>query len=221
METSLHRGLKEHFAARSGAGGRLEVAQAGFRIDAIDAEGVLIEVQSGPLSPLRPKLARLLADPATRVRVVKPVVIRRRVVRRSSAGGPDLSARMSPRVGSLLDVFDDLVGLAKLFPTAGLRVDVLGVLIDEIRVPTRRRPGYRVVDRVLREVLSTVTLEDAVDLWALIPPDLPDPFTTRDLALHLRRSPALAQRVAYCLRHSGAAETVGKSGPFALYRRPD
>ena len=60
METSLHRSLKDRYA--SGEDHRREVSIAGFRVDAIDDSGRLIEIQSGALGPLCAKLRRLLPD---------------------------------------------------------------------------------------------------------------------------------------------------------------
>jgi hypothetical protein len=219
VETSLHRQLKERYGPA--AGGRLEVALEGFRIDAVAADGALVEVQSGPLGPLKPKLGRLL--PAHRVQVIKPVVLTRRLIRRTRRDGADLPARLSPRRGTLIDVFEDLVGLAPLFPHPNLGVDVLAVEIDEVRLVRRRRPGYTVLDRRLHAVVASVSLRQGRDLWALLPGDLPDPFTTRDLADHLRRPLAFAQRVAYCLRSAGAVAVVGKQGNrrvYAIAQRP-
>ncbi len=190
---------------------------AGFRVDAIEPDGTLVEVQSAALGPLRGKLSRLL--PTHRVRVVKPMVVARRIVRRARPGGPDLGARLSPCRGAILDVFDDLVGLATVFPHPNLRVDVLGVAIDEVRIPRGRRPGYGVVDRRLREVVQTAELRVAVDLWDLLPEEPAGTFTTRDLAEIAGRSEAFAQRVAYGLRLSGAAEVVGKRGNRLVYQR--
>jgi len=45
METSLHRALKDQYG--SGWGGRTEVTLKGFRIDAVDGAGLLVEIQSG------------------------------------------------------------------------------------------------------------------------------------------------------------------------------
>ena len=53
METSLHRTLKERYAA--GGSGRPEVVVERFRVDAVDESGRLVEVQSGALGPLRGK----------------------------------------------------------------------------------------------------------------------------------------------------------------------
>lgn len=217
MESTLHSQLKEWYGPQ--CGGRSEVMVAGFRIDAVAPDGRLIEVQSGALGPLRGKLARLLRE--YRVRVVKPVVVRRRIVRRASRDGVDLSARRSPTRGLALDVFDDLVGLARVFPHPNLGIDVVSVEVDEVRTPRRRRPGYAVADRLLRGVLGSVALREAHDLWSLIPGGdrLDGPFTTRELAERLDRPLGFAQRVAYCLRLSGAAEVVGKVGNRHVYER--
>ncbi len=217
METSLHRSLKERYA--TGGGQRPEVVIGGFRVDAVDDAGRLVEVQSGPLGPLRGKLSRLLVE--HRIRVVKPVPLKRRIVRRTRPDGPDLSSRCSPRRGVLLDVFDDLIGVVRVFPHANLEIQILGVTIDEIRVPRRRRPGYAVIDRRLGEILQSASLRDARDLWGLFPDGLDgrDSFTTHDLAEQLGRSLWFAQRVAYCLRLTGAARVVGKARNRLIYIR--
>jgi hypothetical protein len=77
-----------------------------------------------------------------------------------------------------------------------------------------------VVDRRLRDVRGSVRLERPADLWSLIPGGagaLPSPFSTLDLEARLDRGMAFAQRVAYCLRCSGAAALEGKRGNRLLY----
>jgi len=217
METSLHRALKEHYAASGG--GHPEVKVAGFRIDAVDRAGRLVEIQSGPLGPLRRKLRDLL--PHHRMRIVKPIVTRRRIVRRSKHDGPDLSARCSPKRGTLVDVFDDLMGVVSVFPHSHLEIEILEVTIDEVRVPRRRWPGYSVADRILGKIQGTTCLRHAADLWGLLPGHCGgrEPFTTFELADQIERPVWFAQRVAYCLRQCGAACVVGKSGNRRIYVR--
>ena len=101
---SLHRELKARYGPERG--GRSEVILDAFRVDAVALDGVLVEVQSGSLGPLCAKLRRLL--PTHRVRVVKPVVVARRVVWQARRDGADLSARLSPKRGALIDVFEGL-----------------------------------------------------------------------------------------------------------------
>jgi hypothetical protein len=153
--------------------------------------------------------------------VVKPIILKRRIVRRSQRDGRDLSIRTSPLRRSLSDFFNDFVGLARLFPHPLLQIEVLGVVVDEIRLPRRRRPGYEVVDRRLREVVESVTLASAADLWNLLPGDRDwrQPFLTRDLASIVPCDLATAQRIAYGLRLSGAIKTAGKQGNFWVYER--
>ena len=217
METSLHRTLKDRYAA--GLADRREVRVAGFRIDAVDQTGRFVEIQSGALGPLRTKLQRLL--PEHRLRIVKPVVLSRRLVQTSPRGGSVISVRCSPKRGALVDIFDDLIGLVRIFPHANLDIEVLGVTIDEVRIRRRRRPGYSVADRRLGEIRETATLATAGDLWDLLPPACHnrDPFTTVELATRLGKPVWFAQRVAYCLRKTGAARVAGKNGNRIVYVR--
>lgn len=217
METTLHRELKEQFGPASG--GRLEVNLGAFRIDAVARDGMLVEVQSGALGPLRFKLERLLQT--FQVRVVKPVVVAKRIVRTTRRDGPSISARYSPKRTTILDVFDDFIGLASLFPHPFLTVDVLAVEVDEVRIARKKLPGYEVVDRRLRSIVSSISLNHSADLWKLVPITLDGAFTTRQLAVALARPLPFAQRVAYCLRLSGAVEIVGKVGNHRLYHRAE
>ena len=218
MEFSLHRSLKAQFG-RPESGGSLEYRHGPYRADALTPDGAWLEVQSGPLGPLRSKLIALLDHQP--VRVVKPIVVERRIIRRTQPDGPDLSARRSPRAGHPVEVFDDLVGLARLIPHPHLEIHVISVAIDEIRLPRRRRPGYLVADRILRSLHTRTRLAQPHDLWRLIPGGrraLPNNFTTRELDTLLARGLSFAQRVAYCLRLAGAVTVVGKQGNRLVYR---
>ena len=218
METSLHRALKERYA--DGEDGRREVVVEGFRVDAIDDAGRLVEIQSGALGPLRGKLRRLL--PEHRLRIVKPVVFKRRVVRRSRRDGPVVSARCSPKRGTLVDVFDDLMGVVRVFPHSNLEIEVLGVTIDEVRVPRRRWPGYRVIDRCLGEIQGSTTLARAGDLWALLPASCDEAGTVHDLRPGPATGTPTLVRPAGRLLPSphGSGPRRGQDGqPVDLYQR--
>ncbi|MEZ6112541.1 MAG: hypothetical protein R3C99_16235 [Pirellulaceae bacterium] len=75
METTLHRQLKLHYAPDVSA---CEVTLGSYRIDVM-GDGELIEIQHGSLAAIRDKVADLLGQ--HRVRVVKPIVIRKRLVK--------------------------------------------------------------------------------------------------------------------------------------------
>ena len=149
------------------------------------------------------------------------MILRRRVVRRHRIDGPDLSARSSPKRGALHDVFDDLVGVVRVFPHSNLDIEILGITIDEVRTPRGRRPGYVIADRRLGAISASALLARAEDLWTLLPEhcDGREPFTTVDLADRLDRPVWFAQRVAYCLRLTGAVRVAGKVGNRIVYVR--
>jgi hypothetical protein len=46
---------------------------------------------------------------------------------------------------------------------------------------------------------------------------LSGPFSTRELAEGIEQPRWFAQKMAYCLRHMGAIEVVGKKGNSLLY----
>ena len=56
-----------------------------------------------------------------------------------------------------------------------------------------------------------------LDLMRLLPPKLPSPFHTGELAEALGAQRWVAQRIAYCLRKMGAAHQVGKQANAWLY----
>ena len=222
METSLHQELKRLYA---GDEAQVEVRLGNYRIDVVRVDAArgdeLVEIQHGSLAAIRDKVRELLA--AHRVRIVKPIVANKLLVKRSRKGGPVVERRRSPKQGVLLDVFDELVYFTKVFPHPRLTLEVVLVEIEEWRYPGHgRRRRYRkndfvVEDQKLCAVQNVHCLSTAADLQGLIPPGLPNPFHTGQLSQTLGAPRWIAQRVAYCLREMGVARVIGKQGNTLLY----
>jgi hypothetical protein len=217
METSLHRQLKALYCAKPSS---QEVRLDGYRIDAV-VRGRLIEIQQGSLGALRDKVRKLLDN--YDVTVVKPLAARKLLVRRKRAGGAVLSSRYSPRRETIADVFSDLVHFVGVFPHPRLTLEVVLTLQEEHRAPVRKRrwrgPDFKVLDRLLVGVEERLTLKDANDLASLLPAGLADVFTTEEIAREGAMPRYLAQKMAYCLRKTGAIALVGKRGNALLYER--
>jgi hypothetical protein len=213
METTLHRQLKEAYADRDG---RLEVPLTGYRIDVV-SRGRLIEIQHGSLAAIRDKVRALLRD--HHVLVVKPIVAKRWLVRRTGKRGRVLGRRMSPKRGTILELFDELVYFTQVFPHPNLVLEVPMVVIEEWRyhTPGRRSRDYRIEDQKLIEVAHIHRFQVADDLAGLIRCPLTVPFHTGDLAKALNVNRWRAQRIAYCLRQTGALIPVGKQRNTWLY----
>ena len=75
------------------------------------------------------------------------------------------------------------------------------------------------VSRQMNQVLERQRISSRQDLYSLIEGPLPEAFSTADLAAAMGQPRRLAQKMAYCLRVSGAAELCGKAGNALLYRR--
>jgi len=217
METTLHRQLKEHYARR---GGQLEVRLGRYRIDVV-AGDELVEIQHGSLAAIRDKVQRLLQSHC--VRVVKPIVVRKQLMRRPCGNRTLPIRRLSPKRGTLLDLFDNLVYFTRVFPHPNLVLEVPLVEIEEWRCPghgrrrRRRASDYQIEDQVLTSIQATHRFRRARDLLRIMPASLPVPFHTGQLAESLSVSRWTAQRIAYCLRHAGAAVPVGRLGNARLY----
>lgn len=217
METSLHRQLKQLYAAGDA---RQEVVLEQYRIDVV-VDGRLIEIQHGALAAIRDKIRRLLDHHD--VLVVKPLVARKTLVKLAREGGRVVSRRKSPLEARPLDLFHELVYFTRVFPHPRLVLEIPFVAIEEWRYPghgrRRRRRGtdHQVEDQRLLGVEKTLRLARGRDLLELLPAELPHPFDTEQLAAIASVPRWVAQRIAYCLRQMGVAEEVGKVGNTRKY----
>lgn len=219
METSLHRQLKLLYAKD---GAPQEVPLGEFRIDVVVGDE-LVEIQHGGLAAIRDKVAKLVRSHS--VRVVKPIVVRKQLVKLDRPGGRVVGRRASPKQGSALDLFHELVYFTRVFPHPNLVLDTPLIAVEEWRCPGHgrrrrwRRNDHVVEDQRLTEVVGLHTYRSAADLWRLLPANLPRPFHSGHLAEQLDVARWIAQRIVYCLRQTGAAEEDGKQGNARLYRR--
>lgn len=218
METSLHRELKQLYAQ---PGARLEARVGAFRID-VALPDRLVEIQHGRLSAIRDKVRRLLEEHD--VLVVKPIIATKRLVKRASRRGRVVDTRTSPKRGSILSAFDELVYFTRVFPHPRLTVELVLVDVEEWRYPGHgrrrrwRRGDHVVEDQRLLALGERRRLHTAADLWTLLPGKPSGVFHTGQLAELAGVRRWMAQRIAYCLRECGAVEQVGKAGNARLYR---
>jgi hypothetical protein len=220
METSLHQQLKYSYA---GDRASTEVVLGRFRIDAVRA-GELIEVQCASLSAIRSKCQILLEQHS--LRIVKPLVIRTRIAKVKRRGGPITSRRMSPKRGSVLDLFDELIYFTRVFPHPNLTIEVPLIHVEQIRAPAPRRrrrrwqSKYQIQDVTLEATEATIELQRPADLLNLLAlPEQFDRFNTADLAAQIDCSRHRAQQIAYVLRHTGAIDSLTRNRAGIVYQR--
>ncbi len=220
METSLHRQLKYHFAADSDS---VEVIVDGFRIDAIDANGFLVEIQHAGLGSIRNKAKKLLEN-GHRLRVIKPLISCKWIETFDRDGGELLRRRKSPKKLASIDIFRELIHFTQVFPSPKLTLEVLAVECIEQRLDRvnkrRRRKQYKTIDQHLAKVGESNVLKGIPDLWRLLGnPKLPIAFDTKELGEYLGQPRWFAQQIAYTLNRCGATDILGKRGNAIVYSR--
>ncbi len=217
-EGPLHQALKSLYCTPDA---EEEVAVGSFVADVRGADDVLYEIQTGGFAPLKRKLATLLQT--HRVVLVHPVAAVRYIVKLPEEEDGQASRRKSPKRGSAANIVEELVSIPQLLDHPNFEVEVVLIEEDEIRVHdpgrVRRRGGWRVVSRRLNAIVEQRRIGCRDDLYSFVEGPLPEAFTTADLAAAMGQPRWLAQKLAYCLRESGAAALCGKTGNALLYSR--
>ena len=215
-EKSLHAALKAWYA---GDDGDVEVRMGGYIVDVVRG-GILVEVQTRNFASVRAKVTALAAD--HRLVLAYPVPLETWLVRPAEPGGRP-SRRKSPKRGSPLALFPELVSFPGLVASPNFEIDVVFTREDVLRHHDARRGwrnhGWVTDDRILLDVLETRRFAGPADFATLLPDDLGEPFTTAELARAVKRTRQFAQKMAYCLREMGILAEVGRSGKARLYAR--
>jgi hypothetical protein len=215
-EMSLHAALKEWYGRDQD---RFEAEVDGHIIDIVRGPQ-LIEIQTRHLYAMRKKLKRLL--PHHPLHIIHPIHREKWIVRQSAAGEP-ISRRKSPKRGQIADIFYELVRIHSWLTHANLTLEAVLTQEEEILrndgQGSWRRRGWSIHDRRLLTVVERRRFDKLADFCAVLPPDLPDPFTNADLAAALNCRTNLAQKITYTLRHIDGLAQVGKRGRAHLYQR--
>jgi hypothetical protein len=183
-------------------------------------DGLLIEIQTRGFSSAKRKLHSLTSDRP--VRLVHPISTTKWLVKVDDAG-EILSRRRSPRHGSALDLFSELVSFPELIDHPNFSLEIVLVSEEEILsydgTRGRRRKGWVSRSRHLLEIHNEIRFESSADLASMIPSGLEEPFTTETLAAAIDRPRRLAQQMTYCLRTTDTIQIAGKTGNTLRYVR--
>jgi hypothetical protein len=214
-EKPLHASLKQWYAR---PGDQFEVPVDGFVIDIV-RDNLLIEIQTRNFASINSKLCKLTRS--YEVRLVYPVVQEKWIVRSATGNGGTAVRRKSPKRGRLEDLFWELVSIPQLLSNPNFSLEVLMISEEELRryegKRRWRRKGWVVEGRRLVDVLDRRLFGASSD-WLTFVPDGLQSFTTKDLAILADTRRDLAQKMAYCLRHTKMIELIGRQGRANLYR---
>ncbi len=214
-EGPLHAALKQYFAR---PGDLIEATVCGYVVDILRA-GQILEIHTGGFSSLKRKITTLLKGHS--VRMICPVACERWIVKLPSEPSEKPNRRKSSKHAGCEGIFEKLVSIPELLAHPRFELEVVSTREEEIRQfdgrRGRRKRGWVVVERRLLEIVESQVMRNPRDLQCLMPETLPQQFRTIDIAETQGWSRRLAQQAAYCLRKSGEASVVGKSGNAIIY----
>ena len=217
-EKPLHASLKEWYAQ---PGDQFEVEVNGYFIDIVRGD-LLIEIQTRNFSSIKRKVNELVK--AYPLRLVYPIAQEKWIVKQPPEGGLQ-RRRKSPKRGQPLEVFKELVSFPELLGHENFSLEVAMIQEEEVRHYDRkkgwRKRGWITDERRLISMVDQYQFQTPRDIWSLIPTDLPNEFTTTNLAAVMGTNKRFAQQVAYCLRKMGIIQQIGKQGRSNLYQYQD
>jgi hypothetical protein len=215
-ESSLHSAIKKWYFLE---GDKLEAKVDDFVVDIMRGD-LLIEIQIANFSAIKPKLTRLLRD--HKVHLVYPIPTEKWIGHKSTCNGEIFGRRRSPKKGRMSDLFSELIRIPSLFSEGNLSVEVLMIEVEEIWCNdgkgSWRRRGASIEDRKLIRVFERVIFEHKADFLRVLPKDLPDPFSNRNLAESLGITVNQSRKMTYSLRKIGTIKHVGKNRNQMLFR---
>ena len=211
-EKTLHAVLKRMIEPDMS---RHEVKLGRYTADVLNEHGIF-EVQTRNLHKLKPKLMALL--PYYPVTVVVPVVETKWLLMMDPETGELKDRRKSPKRGRAAAILPDLAYLKPLLKDPNLSFLLVRLEGEELRKPSHSR--WRPVtplEFTPTRFLGTVHLHTETDYAALLPPDLPETFTARELAKALGLPAGQGSAAANVLAFMGAIRRTGMKGRSYLY----
>jgi len=217
-EQPLHAALKTWYARPQD---RVEVVIDGRYVIDVVRDELLIEIQTGNFSSIKSKLVTLVEHHP--VRLVYPIASEKWLFKLPKDGWEGPRRRKSPKRGRVEEVFGELVSFPGLLRKDNFSLEVVMIQEEEVRRYEGEKYWYKngwiTVRRELLDVVERYAFEGPDDFNVFLPPEIPDEFTTADLAKLLTMPRWLAQKMAYCLREMGTISQIGKRGRAFLYTR--
>ena len=194
---------------------RHEVKLGRYTADVFNRHGVF-EVQTRSRHKLKPKLTALL--PYYPVTVVVPVIETKWLLMMDPETGELKDRRKSPKRGKPAALLPELVYLKPLLKDPNLSFLLVRLEGEELRKPSRSQwRSVTPLEFAPTRFLGTVRLQTAEDYAALLPSDLPDTFTARELSKALGLPAGESSAAANVLCHMGAIRRTGNQGKAYLY----
>jgi hypothetical protein len=215
-EFSLHSEIKKVYSL---PGDQFEIKLGNYIVDILRGN-LVIEVQTKNFSALKEKLQVLTEK--HKVRLVYPLP-EKKWITHVTKDHIVLNTRKSPRKGKLTDLFRELVMIPHMIGEENFSLEVLLIDEEEIRCDdgkgSWRRRGVSIKERKLLKVNDRILFQTKTDYLKILPEDLNEVFTNKELSKLTKISARTARQITYCLRNSSVIRLAGKKGRELLFQK--
>lgn len=218
-EGTVHAVLKNYFEPYQDS---QEQEIGGYVADIIGEDGI-IEIQTGHFAKLKAKLEAFLS--VSRVTVVYPVYVNKKIVTIDGETGEIKSRRTSPLKGTAYDIFTELFPISSFLTNERISFVIMLLECDELRIPPEaigkkknRRGRLSVMDRIPTELVGEIRIDSPRDWEQLIPCLFDEDYTTADLAAAAGIKQSTASVALSALFRGNVVERTGKRGRAFTYR---
>ena len=196
-----------------------EVKYKGLIAD-IKRDNNITEIQSAQFIRLREKIPVFTEE--DELTVVYPIPRIKKIIRIDTKSGKISKPRVSPKKGTVYDIFTELYGIRDLLCNPRMHFRAVLLDITEYRYISEikgSRKKVRRADRIPFTVADIIELRNPCDAENLIPAVLNREFTSKDFAKAAGISEQRARTVILVMRTIGILKICGKLGRFNLYVR--
>lgn len=215
-EKTVHAVLKNYYEPDEDC---QEIPVEGMVAD-IYRDGDIIEIQTAHFNKLREKLARFL--PYYNVTVVYPIPKRKWLIWVDEETGETLPKRKSPFKGTPYHIFPELYKIKSYLRNENINFRIAMLDIEEYRLLNGwsfdKKRGSSRYDRIPVAFPEEYIIERPEDYMQFLPIELPDEFTTADLAECASIPVSLARVAMNILFYVGVVEKTGKRGNTIVYQ---
>ncbi len=179
------------------------------------------EIQTRAFHRLRGKLDAFLKE--YHVTVIYPVAVEKKIYWLEQETGKITGGRRSPRRGCAYDVFHELYAIRPYLQDPNFSIHIVLMDMEEYKLlngwSRDKKRGASRYDRLPGKLRDIVRIEGISDYACFLPEELPEEFTSEDLAKSARIPRSTAQTCLLILRDLGVVELIGKRGRSNLHQR--
>ncbi len=195
-EKRVHRAIKKFVSDDENC---FEV-KVGSSVADVLSDGVIYEIQTGSFYPLTKKIATYLSSSDYEIRVIYPIISKRKIVRVDKDTGEVLRSRLSSAKQNPTKILPELVYLSDSLKSRRLSFEIYSIYAEEHRysdeIHRYRKSGKRDSELFPVSLESITVLETTDDFLSLVPEVLinsGEPFT----AAQFMKATGIGGRRAY------------------------